>query len=72
MNKSETHLSPKPVRPDRCEDTHLEFLDDLRESGATNMWGGGSYVEREFGLSKKDAGAILLYWMATFSDRQQS
>lgn len=70
--RSEAGLSPKPVRPECCENNHLEFLDDLRESGETNMWGGGQYVEQHFGLNKHDAGAILLYWMSTFSTRHPS
>ena len=48
---------------------HLTFLDRLRESGVTNMYGAAAYVEREFGVSKRDARFILQTWMATFAQR---
>ena len=51
----------------------LEYLDDLRKSGVTNMFGATPYLEREFpALSRKEAGDILGYWMETFSDRHPS
>lgn len=59
------------TRPDCVEDEHLAYLDDLRQSGVTNMWGAGTYVQREFGVSRKEAQEITLYWMATFSQRHQ-
>ncbi len=39
------------------------YLDELRESGQTNMFGAGSYVESEFGISKKEAKDFVLGWM---------
>jgi len=46
--------------------TTTEFLNDLRESGITNMWGAGKYIENEFGVSKNQAKEILLSWMKNF------
>jgi hypothetical protein len=57
------------VRPDFVTDAHLEYLDELRESGETNMYGARPYVEAEFGVDSKQASAILTYWMNTFSQR---
>lgn len=48
---------------------HLEFLDMLRESGITNMFGAGTYIEQEFDVTKQEARAILKEWMASFSER---
>jgi hypothetical protein len=45
------------------------FLDDLRESGATNMFGAAPYIEEAFDVNRKDARALLLEWMSTYSDR---
>lgn len=56
-------------KPEFCTDEHLVFLDELRESGVTNMFGAGSYVERHFDLPKKEAGEILIYWMKSFEER---
>lgn len=47
----------------------LEFLDELRESGATNMFGAAPYVQRRFGVSHQEATAIVANWMRTFSQR---
>lgn len=54
-------------RPDYVKEEHLTFLDDLRESGVTNMYGARSYVLDEFpDLEENIAGDILGYWMKTF------
>jgi len=51
------------------EDEHLEFLDDLRESGDTNMFGARPYLMENYPeLSKADAGHVLSYWMETFGN----
>jgi len=50
----------------------LDYLDDLRESGATNMFGAGTYVAETFCLSKALAKKVLVYWMETFSKRQET
>lgn len=51
------------------EREHFEYLDNLRESGVTNMFGAGVYLAREFNLSKSDATKILGKWIATFGER---
>jgi hypothetical protein len=56
-------------RPDFVTDDHLEYLDMLRESAVTNMFGAGPYVEYQFGLDRHEAKDIVLYWMATFESR---
>lgn len=48
---------------------YFEYLDDLRESGATNMYGAASYLEDEatFGLGRQKATKVVVAWMRTFS-----
>jgi hypothetical protein len=53
-------------RPDYVNDEHLKYLDDLRESGLTNMFGAVPYIKEEFGLDRKTSRQILSYWMETF------
>jgi hypothetical protein len=53
-------------RPSFVEDEHLVFLDKLRASGVTNMFGATPYVARAFGTNKKTSSAIVSYWMKTF------
>lgn len=58
------------LRPEIVTDEHLEYLDDLRESGETNMFGARPYLMGEFPeLSNQEAQTILLYWMHSFSER---
>ena len=42
------------------------FLDDLRESGQTNMYGAAPYLCDEFDMDKKTANEVLLKWMETY------
>ena len=53
-------------RPENITDEHLEYLDDLRESGETNMFGAAPYVETEFSVPIQEARTITRYWMDTF------
>jgi len=56
--------------PEYCGDEHLDFLDALRESGVTNMFGAAPYLVDEFPeLDIRQARKILMYWMDTFSSR---
>lgn len=50
-------------------DMYFEFLDDLRESGETNMFGAGPYLQDAYSLNKKEAKAVVLEWMETFGER---
>lgn len=45
------------------------FLDKLRESGVTNMFGAAPYLVEEFGVSRHEARDLLLNWMQTFKER---
>lgn len=48
---------------------YFEYLDNLRESGVTNMFGAAPYLQQAFGLSRYEARDVLLKWMETFSER---
>ena len=45
------------------------FLDELRESGVTNMFGASPYIEQEFDVTPSVAKQWLLNWMTTYDDR---
>jgi hypothetical protein len=47
---------------------YFEYLDDLRESGETNMFGAAPYLARKFDMSLHEARPILRQWQDTFSD----
>ena len=60
-------------RPEFVTDEHLEYLDYLRESGKVNMFGARPYLyEVSPDLSWDEAGAVLTYWMRTFSERHKA
>lgn len=51
----------------------FEFLDDLRESGVTNMFGAAPYISSTYPfISKASARHLLTEWMETFSERNGS
>jgi hypothetical protein len=56
-------------RPEVVTEEHLEYLDDLRESGVTNMFGAAQYVEEDCDVSRRDSRTILSYWMESFEER---
>lgn len=45
------------------------FLDDLRESGQTNMFGAAPVLQEVFGVTRHEAKDLLLNWMQTFEER---
>jgi hypothetical protein len=49
----------------------LTFLNNLRESGKTNMFGATLYLQAKFEEldTEYKARQILLYWMATYDER---
>lgn len=58
----------KELEIEALEDAFI-YLDDLRESWATNMYGAGSWLSDEFSYTRKEASAVLVAWMKTFSDK---
>lgn len=42
------------------------YLERLRRSGATNMYGAGPYLQQAFGLTKQEARDILIDWMKNY------
>jgi hypothetical protein len=58
-------LESEPIPSDR----YYPFLDALRESAITNMFGAAPYLQVAFGLTKSEAKAVLKDWMATFGER---
>jgi len=50
------------------EKEHKEFLDALRESGKTDMFSVGRFLQDEFGIDRTEAREALLEWIKTFED----
>lgn len=56
------------INPTLLED-YFVFLDELRNSGITNMYGSAPYLAEEFFLDKKTAQEVVARWMETFVER---
>ena len=55
------------------KEPYFEYLDVLRESGVTNMFGARPYLMDEFpDLEKDEAGKLLSEWMETFGMRKKA
>ena len=50
----------------KVPEEYLYYLDVLKESGITNMFGATPYLQAEFDLTKQEAKDVLVYWMRTF------
>ncbi len=49
------------------EEKYYEYLDGLRESGRTNMFGASPYLQEAFPeLTEKEARKVLVSWMEGF------
>jgi len=48
-----------------------DYLNVLRISGITNMFGAGPYIQENFGITKYDANRFLIKWMETFNTEEK-
>ena len=46
----------------------MEFLNLLRDTGKTNMFGATPYIMQEFDIPKKEAINLLAIWMDNFNE----
>ena len=57
-------------KEDFITEDHLNYLDELQESGVTNMLGAASYIQDMFlSLSMNESREVLNYWMESWSER---
>lgn len=69
--KAMTETFVPEERPKFVEDEHLEYLDDLRDSGVVNIFGAAPYLREMYPeLSKAESHQTLGYWMKTFGERR--
>ena len=48
------------------DEMYFEYLESLRDSGKTNMWGAVPFLAMEFEISEEEAGEILVRWIKSF------
>lgn len=61
-------MKMKMEKPEGYTNEVKNYLDRLRESNTTNMFGAGPYVKNRFLVSKNTAREFVLYWMETFEN----
>ncbi len=57
-------MTDKPYNEDWIE--YYEYLEQLRQSGATNMFGATPYLRNAFQLDRHEARDILVSWMENY------
>lgn len=62
MNDNTPLTAPTGVKQE-----HHDYLCQLRDSGAVNMWGASPYLEQQFQLSRAEAKDVLLAWIKALS-----
>ena len=56
----------------KIDQKYIDYLNALRESGITNMYGAGEYLMDTFDLPKVEARKILANWMSNFQTYQKA
>jgi hypothetical protein len=56
--------------PQEQVDAMFGYLEDLRQSGVTNMFGAGPYVAEEFDIDKATARKVVAAWMKTGEEKR--
>ena len=56
------------IRERFAENTIFEFLDELRESGKTNMFEAVPFIVERFAITKYEAQRVLIKWMENFGE----
>jgi len=46
----------------------FNFLNELRISGVTNMYGASPYIEDIFSINESEARKLLILWMENFNE----
>lgn len=51
----------------KTDNKYWIYLEMLRRSGVTNMYGAAPYLQKEFNISKQEAVKILADWMKNYN-----
>lgn len=55
----------------KLEANVFNFLNELRNSGTTNMYGARPYIVDNFSIEKREAGKILALWINNFEENRE-
>jgi len=57
---------------DNLAEEVFPYLDELRESGVTNMYGAHRYIMEDFSMDKAMAIKLVQAWMETFKEKNDA
>ena len=60
-------MSEEVIKIIKDEKEMFDFLNELRGSGSTNMWGASPYVSEQFEIEETKARKVLSKWMNNFN-----
>lgn len=72
MSEGKQVQIPEVLEHEGDRENVLGYLDRLRASGKTNMFGACPYLIRRFGFTEDEASKVLGYWMKTFGQRHKA
>lgn len=61
-------MSIRTIAKDPADQVYFDYLADLRDSGAVNMWGASPYLAKKFRIGAKEAGEIFVRWVDSFKE----
>jgi hypothetical protein len=64
-------MSQKTRKATTLELHACNYLNDLRESGVTNMFGAVPFIQQKFNLDRKESTRILSVWMTNFNEESE-
>lgn len=59
-----TSIRTTAENPD--DQKYFDYLVELRDSAAVNMWGAAAFLARRFRIPNKEASQILVRWIDSF------
>lgn len=66
--KNQDEIVPEGMREaSELEQEVLQYLNELRDSGDTNMFGAAPYVEAHFGVDRHEARVYMKLWRTNFN-----
>ena len=71
LNEEDTDLPSNSIKDTFWRDEVYLYLEQLRESGETNMFGAGVYLQKHFELSKEKAIMYLSDWMKQYNGGEE-
>ena len=60
-------MSTEVIKITKEEKEMFDYLNDLRDSGITNMYGASPYIEEQFEIEEPKARKVLSKWMNNFN-----